>query len=253
MKFMIFIFSSCLLLLSSCKKGGVATGAGTTTGTTTTDPCSASPTAGTICTGGAIFLGTLNPGATSGGAVVNRYMTTPGGCGEIPAGQIVGTGASAYPNAFFTPTCSGTDSLRKSWNDGISSFAVVPGLTDYTATVGFDKGAINTDIDYGSTNTTNIIAVTAAGSGGYHAAARYCSKLNYGGYTDWYLPNRYELNLMFINAASIPGLDRTGSYYWSSTEYGSTAAWAQDFSVGSGYQSQGNKANQCLIRCVRRF
>ena len=219
-------------------------------GTIITDACLGAPSPGTVCSGGAIYLGSLSPGATSGSGT-NKYMTTPGGCGEIPAGQIVGSGASAYPNADFTPTCSGTDSLTKYWNDGSSNWAVVPGLTDYTSTTGVGNGAINTDLNYGSSNTTNIVAVTAGGSGGYHAAARYCDRLNYGGYTDWYLPNRYELNLMWTNRASVPGLDTASVWYWSSTEYSSTGPWIQRFDDGTQYANL--KSSAYRFRCVRRF
>jgi hypothetical protein len=100
----------------------------------------------------------------------------------------------------------------------------------------------------------NIVAITASASGGYHAAARYCDKLNYGGYTDWYLPNRYELNLMSTNAASIPGLDTSGNWYWSSTEYADnyqTGSWVQKFNDGS--QANGFCFSSYLVRCVRRF
>jgi hypothetical protein len=218
------------------------------------DAClAASPTPGTVCTGGAIYLGSLSPGATSGTGT-DKYMTTPGGCGEIPAGQIVGSGASAYPNADFTPTCSGTDALTKYWNDGTTNYYDIPGLTNYTTTTGVGNGASNTDVNYGGPttgNTPTIVAITAAGQGGYHAAARYCDKLSYGGYTDWYLPNRYELNLMNTNKASIPGLDVTGNWYWSSTEYATNTAWIQRFS--DGYQSTDYKVNANRFRCLRRY
>jgi hypothetical protein len=192
------------------------------------DACLASPTPGTVCLGGAIYLGSLSPGATSGTGT-DKYMTTPGGCGEIPAGQIVGTGESAYPNADFTPTCSGTDTLTKYWNDGSANFYDIPDLTNYTTTLGAGVGYVNIDQYYGSSNTTYIVAITLAGQGGYHAAARYCDKLSYSGYTDWYLPNRYELNLMWTNKASMPGLDVSGSWYYSSTEKDDARPWVQRF------------------------
>jgi hypothetical protein len=168
-----------------------------------------------------------------------------------------------YPTDFFTPTCAGTDIITKSWNNGFDNYtssANVPGLTDYsynsygpnTDSRGIGKGAINKDINYGSTNTTNIAAVTAAVNGGYHAAALYCNKLNLGGYKDWYLPNRYELNLIYINKAKIPGLDTIVYYdYWSSTESPNGFAWIQSFS--DGYQNTAQKGMGWRVRCVRRF
>nr|HMN69640.1 DUF1566 domain-containing protein [Bdellovibrionales bacterium] len=170
-----------------------------------------------------------------------------------PAGQIGGgSGSTAWPNADFTPaSCSGTDALTKTWNDGTGNWYDIPGLTNYATTAGTGNGAINTDANYGSTNTTNIAGITAGVEGGYHAAARYCDRLNYGGYTDWYLPNRYELNLMFTNKAAIPGLDVSGNWYWSSTEYFNSNAWIQRFSDGG--QDGINKNGAYRVRCVRRF
>lgn len=141
----------------------------------------------------------------------------------------------------------------KFWNGGAGvSMYDIPGLTNYASTVGTGHGAINIDANYGSANTTKIVAITSAAQGGYHPAARYCDKLSYGGYTDWYLPNRYELNLMFINNASIPGLF-SSDYYWSSTEYDDGEAWVLRPSDGYQNQSVLGKSFNFRIRCVRRF
>ncbi len=193
-------------------------------GVTPEDPClTGTPSPGTVCLSGTIYLGSLSWGSSSvSSGPVDRYMTTPGGCGEIPEGQKVTTAntpKSDYPNADFTPNCSGTDILAKSWNDGTTNYFNIGNLTNYTSTAGVGQGGVNTDDKYGQQNAVEIVAITDPASGGYHAAARYCDKLSYGGYTDWYLPNRYELNLMWTNAANIPGLDLTGNWYWSSTGY----------------------------------
>jgi hypothetical protein len=214
------------------------------------DPCLGSPAPGTTCAGGAIYLGILQPGARAGSAT-DKYMTTPGGCGEIPSGQRVGSGSKAYPSAEFTPTCSDTDFLTKNWNDGsIGTYYDIPGLTNYADNVGVGFGDYNSDQNYGSTNTSNIVAITASTEGGRHAAASYCENLVYGGYNDWYLPNRYELNLMDSHRPSIPGLV-TGVYYWSSTEMSSSSVWKQRFSDGSQDGALKDEAN--LVRCVRRY
>jgi hypothetical protein len=47
-------------------------------------------------------------------------------------------------------------------------------------------------------------------------AARLCSDLVEGGYSDWYLPSEDESNKLFINRIVVGGFD-TG-YYWTSTE-----------------------------------
>ncbi len=54
------------------------------------DPClGSSLLPGIVCEGGAIYLGSLSPGATSGSGT-DHYMTTPGGCGDIPSASISG-------------------------------------------------------------------------------------------------------------------------------------------------------------------
>lgn len=207
-----------------------------------TDCITGTPSVGTVCTGGAIYMGNIG---------ADKYMTTPGGCTDIPAGSIAGgTGASAYATSDFTPvSCTGTDALTKYWNDGSANYYDVPGITNYTATTGIGNGAINTDANLGSVNSTAIVAISAGPQGGFHAAARYCDKLAYGTYTDWYLPNRYELNLFVANKASLPGVHTT--YYTSSSEYDSDTAWAHRTSDDT--QSNRTKSTANRIRCVRRY
>lgn len=211
--------------------------------------------AGSEWTGGAIYVGSLRWGTssvTSGPA--NHYMTTPGGCGEIPGGQIVATTLSPksdYPNGDFTPVCSGTDTLTRTWSNGLMGYNVdIAALTNYTANTGTGYGAKNIDNQFGSGNTATIAAIVDPLEGGYHAAARYCDKLVVGGFSDWYLPSRYELNLLAMNRTSIPGV-AVGAYYWSSTEYDSGTVWVQVLSTG--YQYNYAKTSDYRTRCVRRF
>ena len=78
-----------------------------------------------------------------------------------------------------------------------------------------------------------------------------CNGLSYGGYDDWYLPNKEELNAMYQKKSSIGGFSSSGAYYWSSTEYSSGNAWGQSFYDGSQYYGF-SKSNTCRVRCVRR-
>lgn len=76
-----------------------------------------------------------------------------------------------------------------------------------------------------------------------------CNGLSYGGYDDWYLPNKEELNAMYQKKSSIGGFSDT--YYWSSTERGSDKAYRQYFY--DGYQSGDyTKVHTYRVRCVRR-
>lgn len=83
-------------------------------------------------------------------------------------------------------------------------------------------------------------------------AFKLCKDLSDGGYTDWYLPARSELDLIWLNKSVIPAM--TGASYFSSTE--STADYARvlisgDFYTG-GQDNMYYKNVNMRVRCVRR-
>ena len=88
-------------------------------------------------------------------------------------------------------------------------------------------------------------------------ASELCQDLSLGGETDWYLPSKYELNLMFenIGQGNALGLGNIGNFannvYWSSTEGDGNNAWRQGF-IG-GYQYDDNKVYTSYVRAVRAF
>ena len=81
----------------------------------------------------------------------------------------------------------------------------------------------------------------------WYQAVGACDDLTYGGFTDWYLPSKAELNAMYEQKSSIGGFSDT--WYWSSTENG-TGMWCQNFS--DGRQGHFYKSSICRVRCVRR-
>ena len=100
-------------------------------------------------------------------------------------------------------------------------------LYNYTPT-----GATGTAIGTGATNTTKRISVL--GSNG--VAASLCRNYRGGGFTDWFLPSKDELNELYINSAVVGGL--ASSSYWSSSEFVSSSnssAWFQYFFNGNQY------------------
>ena len=88
-------------------------------------------------------------------------------------------------------------------------------------------------------------------------AAELCLDLTLNSQSDWYLPSKYELNLMYenIGQGNALGLGNVGgfanNYYWSSTEYDNNFAWLQFFS--NGYQNYFNKGSNFYVRAVRAF
>ena len=106
----------------------------------------------------------------------------------------------------------------------------------------------------GDGNTSMI--VFNQGTGSY--AAKLCFDLSLGGYSDWYLPSKYELNVMFNNIGQYNplGLGNVGgfayNYYWSSTEFGTNYAWYQNLSNGSQNVNFKNDVAY-YVRAVRAF
>ena len=102
-----------------------------------------------------------------------------------------------------------------------------------------------TALGSGNTNTNSIIAIQGIGT----YAAKLCADLILGGYSDWYLPSKDELNKLYLNKIAIGGFGN--NYYWSSSEYNINNGWTQDFTNGSQYYF--NKANPFYVRAIRAF
>lgn len=127
--------------------------------------------------------------------------------------------------------CTGTR-LTKTWNNGTSNWTV----TGFTSPV------------TGKANTAGLVALVDAGAP--YVAANYCSTLNTGGHTDWYLPSKNELSVLYGNKATIGNFNESGSVYWAASEYGNGGAWHQRFSDGVQLYNVASSAS--LVRCVRR-
>lgn len=98
-------------------------------------------------------------------------------------------------------------------------------LVDYTST------ALGT----GNHNTSIIAGFYGPG---LSYAARVCFDFHYGSsgsssgnLYDWYLPSKDELHKLYLSKDIIGGF--SSNEYWSSSEYDSQYAWAQNFANGS--------------------
>lgn len=191
---------------------GVWNKAGSSSGGGGSDPCTGSPSIGTQCTDGTYYVGTI----TISGSTY-KLATTPSGCGYESGGS-----ASTVPTSLFTPTCSGADTMIK------NSAAMTPvSGTDQTTSV-TSKSTVP-----GSTSTDLIVAAYPDSKPAYN----YCKYLNFGGKTDWFLPNRSELHLMACHgttsANGMPGTQNDDANC-ATNGYGSGANVVPNFKSGNG-------------------
>jgi hypothetical protein len=150
-----------------------------------------------------------------------------------------------------------------------------------TATAGADS------VIDGPQNTADMVA---DGNSTVYPCAHFCNDLVIGGFSDWYMPAKNELEVCYfnlkpkttandtssgINPNAVPA--RASNYtagnpaqtsaadfvfatgaeaflatnlYWSSTEYSATDAWEQSFDYG--LQDGLNKTNSRRVRAIRR-
>jgi hypothetical protein len=118
-------------------------------------------------------------------------------------------------------------------------------------------GASADGVGAGRINTLLLIAGQMPDNQTGSFAAKLCSdyQVNFNGvvYGDWYLPSKYELNLLY-NQRNLVGNFVTDGRYWSSTEFDENLANIQVFG-GLGNQAQSNKAttSQRYARAIRAF
>ena len=117
--------------------------------------------------------------------------------------------------------------------------------------------AYNSGLFDGAINTARIIRY----QGNTASAAAVCVNYRGGGFTDWYLPSVYELQLIYFNIGpgNRLGLGNIGgfttTFYWSSTELELNFVWRLDFKISGGIygRTANNKSNNYRVRAVRAF
>jgi uncharacterized repeat protein (TIGR02543 family) len=134
------------------------------------------------------------------------------------------------------------------YSDGWMYLEAAPSDQSTAAFWGCSGTAIGTEtgVGTGEQNTIDIEngCITA------DTAADICANLILG---DWFLPSRYELDLMYDNLHNIdtPVGDFADNYYWSSSENNANGAWTQNFLNGN--QDSNLKVSYNYVRAVRAF
>ena len=213
--------------------------------------------------------------------LINTPAAADGSETKVTAGTnvtVTGSGTTASPYVVNATAGSGSTTYSVGdfaqggivfWVDETGQHGLVAAKEDQSTGVRWYAGTYgNTQAKgdgpfSGEANTSIIIAAQVAiGDDGSTYAARICNELQVteGGktYGDWYLPSKEELDLMYQNKATIDatagvngGSGFARSYYWSSTEGGSSNAWGQYFD--GGYQNGYSKGSTCRVRAVRAF
>lgn len=107
------------------------------------------------------------------------------------------------------------------------------------------NGAGGVLIGTGVQNTSDILA----GCTQANIAAELADNYEFNGYTDWFLPSKDELNILFFQKDVVGGF--ASASYWSSSQSSSDDAWYQDFSNGGQYSNY--KDYPARVRAIRAF
>lgn len=135
--------------------------------------------------------------------------------------------------------------------DATGQHGLVAATLDQSAGVAWNNGVnINVSgtgflLGQGQANTTAIIATQGVGT----YAASICDQLDLNGYTDWYLPSKNELDMLFQQKAIVGGF--SSNSYWSSSQSDPADAWKQAFNTG--YKLCYDKFAAFKVRAIRSF
>jgi hypothetical protein len=132
---------------------------------------------------------------------------------------------------------------------------IIAATADYSVRIVWNNGSnittgvTATALGTGLSNTNAIIAAQGAGS----YAASVARNHNGGGYTDWHLPSKNELEKLIINKNAIGGFITSGStaWYYSSSESASDKAWLIYAVDGTWYANP--KHETWNVRPIRFF
>jgi hypothetical protein len=115
---------------------------------------------------------------------------------------------------------------------------------------------VGTSADYGTGLSNSNKIMNSSGASSFSFAAFYARYYSGGGYNDWFLPSKDELDRIHSVSNQIGNFSPSGAY-WSSTElslrlpYDGSTAYAREFF--SGNLSFSNKTWTLLVRPVRYF
>jgi hypothetical protein len=182
------------------------------------------------------------------GKLAGIYNYIDGEWTILAVGDSYGGGIVAYIDG------TGQHGLIVATADQSASIAWITGGDTQTTWVNeVNYGGTSTDYGTGQANTNAMKDQTGYTGGAAKVCDDYSVTVGSDAYTDWFLPSKDELNLMYANLhkAATPIGGFANSDYRSSSESSATQAWFQSFAAGD--QSEGNKDFGAHVRAVRAF
>jgi hypothetical protein len=146
---------------------------------------------------------------------------------------------------------------KGSYSNGWRYLEAAPASTEWTMGKEWGSyttliGGTETGIGTGQSNTTIIVNWLNNNSDDTLGDVTYKTDLTVGGYSDWFLPSKDELNLMYENL-KVSGVGGFADYYyWSSSEFSAYYVWYQYFLYGFQYDDY-YKYGTLQVRAVRAF
>ena len=102
----------------------------------------------------------------------------------------------------------------------------------------------------GLANTQKIVSGCSDANADFSVAAKVASNYRGGGKSDWFLPSKDELKLLFENRSAV-GKSFSAAQYWSSSQDTSVLSWSLDFN--SGVLSADMNGTDRYVRPIRAF
>ena len=242
-------------------------------------------------TGGTVFTSASSPISITGLSGSTSYTF------QVWPANAAGVGPVALSNTITTPSAGPTvigQSFQGGYyagqistaGNGVADFylIVAPKATGETNNIAFATGSFSdpTSVINGPANSTTM-------NNANHPAAQYCKGLTIGGYTDWYLPAKNELELLYyyfkpFGTENITGVGANsnavpprGNYtttvppvtpltawqsggsesfssqrYWSSTQHDINSGLFQEFFTGNQNFITKTTTGSSWVRAVRR-
>lgn len=217
----------------------------------------------TLCASGEMSLG----GSTVGRSVnceLERSGTTAICMGEAVVRSLAAKASGAISMSNFYNRTKPPGAVGSSFGGGYYTGAVTSPSNYYLVVAPNATGCAQcvwkttitispntTSCDNGYSNTYDGLANAE------HPAGNFTATRSLNGFSDWYLPARNELNILYTNKGSMPagqGYDSGGfPVYWSSTEI-SSAFGCRGISIfmSDGFCTTSPKVNSIRLRAIRR-